>query len=237
MNRVPTLALIGDPSPTVTAHRAIPIALALAADAERVMVQWRWYPTAALRDPARQLAEIAALWVVPASPYANMDGALGAIRWVRESRRPILGSCGGFQHMLIEFARACAGIRSADHAETNPSGAELVVAPLSCSLVEKTGAVHFAAGSALRSIYGRDSAVEGYHCNYGLNPAYRAQLEEAGLRFTSHDEAGDVRAAELAPANHPFFIGTLFQSERAALRGEVPPLARALVRAAVGTTS
>jgi CTP synthase (UTP-ammonia lyase) len=30
---------------------------------------------------------------------------------------------------------------------------------------------------------------------------------------------------------HPFFLGTLFQPERAALRGETPPLARALVRA------
>lgn len=235
MKRVPTLALIGDPSPDVTAHRAIPLALALAADAERAVVQWRWYPTAALHDPALQLTDCAALWVVPGSPYANMNGVLGSIRWARENRRPILGSCGGFQHMLIEFARSCAGVRSADHAETNPSGAELVVAPLTCSLVEKTGQVRLAPDSAIRSIYGRDSAVEGYHCNYGLNPAYRAVLETAGLRFTAHDEGGEVRAAELAQTIHPFFIGTLFQSERAALRGEIPPLARALVRAAVGS--
>ncbi|MBS0663938.1 MAG: hypothetical protein JSR48_11795 [Verrucomicrobia bacterium] len=234
MNRVPTIALVGDPSPAVTAHRAIPVALALAADAERVMVQWRWYPTAALHEPARQLADSAALWVVPGSPYANLDGVLGAIRWARESRRPTLGSCGGFQHLLIEFARSCAGIRDADHAETNPSGADLVVAPLSCSLVEKTGEVSFAPGSVIRSIYGRDAAVEGYHCNYGLNPAYRVRLESAGLRFPSQDGSGDVRSAELAPAIHPLFIGTLFQSERAALRGEIPPLARALVRAATG---
>ncbi len=235
MKRVPTLALIGDPSPAVTAHRAIPLALALAADAERVVVQWRWYPTAVLRDPALQLADCAALWVVPGSPYANPNGVLDSIRWAREGGRPILGSCGGFQHMLIEFARSCAAIRGADHAETNPSGAELVVAPLACSLVEKTGPVRFAPGSIIRSLYDRDSAVEGYHCNYGLNPTYRAALEAAGLRFTAHDENGEVRAAELAPALHPWFIGTLFQSERAALRGEIPPLARALVRAAVSS--
>jgi CTP synthase (UTP-ammonia lyase) len=32
---------------------------------------------------------------------------------------------------------------------------------------------------------------------------------------------------------HPFFVGTLFQPERAALRGETPPLVRAFVRAAL----
>jgi CTP synthase (UTP-ammonia lyase) len=32
-------------------------------------------------------------------------------------------------------------------------------------------------------------------------------------------------------ATHPFFVGTLFQPERAALRGEAPPLVRALVAA------
>jgi CTP synthase (UTP-ammonia lyase) len=31
--------------------------------------------------------------------------------------------------------------------------------------------------------------------------------------------------------DHPFFIGTLFQPERAALRGETPPLVKAFVEA------
>ena len=228
----PALALIGDYSPDVIAHRAIPQALELAGAAEGQAVSWTWVPTASIGDAARDLAGFSAIWVVPASPYASMAGALEAIRWARTTRRPILGSCGGFQHMLIEFARHCAGVDEADHAETNPTGSKLVVAPLACSLVEKTGQIRFAPGSRLRAIYGRDQATEGYHCRFGLNPAYRGALEAAGLRFTAFDDAGEPRAAELPEAAHPFFIGTLFQSERAALRGEVPPLARALVRAA-----
>jgi CTP synthase (UTP-ammonia lyase) len=31
---------------------------------------------------------------------------------------------------------------------------------------------------------------------------------------------------------HPFFVATLFQPERAALRGKVPPIVTAFVRAA-----
>jgi len=233
-NRTHTcIALVGDYSPDVTAHRAIPQALELARTALGREVTWRWVHTREIRAAARDLADFAALWVVPASPYANMPGVLDAIQWARETGRPFLGTCGGFQHALIEYARHVAGLGAADHAETNAQGDVLVVAPLSCSLVEKAGKVHFTPGSRLRAAYGKDEATEGYHCNYGLNPAYRAALEAAGLRFTAFDDAGGVRAAEL-PA-HPFFVGTLFQPERAALRGEVPPLAKSLVRVVAET--
>ena len=98
--------------------------------------------------------------------------------------------------------------------------------------MEQSSPLRFTTGSRLRAIYGRDSTTEGYHCSYGLNAAYREKLAAAGLRFTAFDENGEVRAAELPESLHPFYVGTLFQPERAALRGEAPPLARALVRAA-----
>jgi CTP synthase (UTP-ammonia lyase) len=50
------------------------------------------------------------------------------------------------------------------------------------------------------------------------------------LRATAHDAQGDVRGVELDA--HPFFVCTLFQPERAALRGEVPPLVLAFIEAA-----
>lgn len=228
----PAIALVGDFSPDSVAHRAIPLALEHAGQVEGQPVTWAWVPTATILDPARDLARFAAVWVVPASPYVNMAGALAAIRWARETRRPVFGSCGGFQHLLIELARSRAGLAVADTAETNPDGTELIITSLACSLVEQTGPLRFAPGSRLRTIYGRDTAVEGYHCRYGLNATYRAKLEATGLRFTAFDENGEVRGAELPESVHPFFLGTLFQPERAALRGEAPPLARAFVRAA-----
>lgn len=230
------IALVGDYTAESIAHRAIPLALELAGQAERESVTWTWVPTATIHDPARDLARFAAVWVVPASPYASMAGALAAIRWARATRRPLFGSCGGFQHMLIEFARSQAGLAAADTTETNPDGAEPVVNALACSLVEQTSPLRFAPGSRVRNIYGADTAIEGYHCRYGLNEAYRARLEAAGLQFTAFDENSEPRAAELPERVHPFYIGTLFQPERAALRGEAPPLTRALVRAATKFT-
>ncbi len=237
----PTLALVGDYSPEVTAHRAIPRALELACAEAKSDLTWHWIATRELRDPARDLARFSAVWAVPASPYENETGALAAIRFARETRRPFLGTCGGFQHALIEFARNVAGLATADHAETNPTADTLVVTPLACSLVEQSGAIHLVPGSLVHSAYGRDIVIEDYHCNYGPASAYRARLEHAGLRFTAFDlpaaasakagVAGEVRAAELPTSTHPFFVGTLFQPERAALRGEVPPLVRAFVAA------
>ncbi|HEY4989865.1 MAG TPA: CTP synthase [Opitutaceae bacterium] len=226
------IALVGDYSDRHTAHRAIPRALELSRAELGVDVSWEWVATRAITDGARDLEGFSALWVVPASPYENTAGALGAVQWAREAGRPFLGTCGGFQHALLEFARNAAGIPEADHAETHPGGGALLVTPLSCSHVETTGVVHFAAGSLLARAYGRGKATEGYHCNYGFNPVYRETLEAAGLRFTAWDSANDIRGAEL-PA-HPFFAGVLFQPERAALRGETPPLVRAFVRAAAG---
>jgi len=224
-----TIAIVGDYSERHTAHVAIPKALGLARDRSGADVGWEWVATRRINDAGRDLEGFSAVWLVPASPYENTAGAIDAVRWAREGGRPFLGTCGGFQHALLEFARNVAGIPDADHAETSPEGRSLVVTRLSCSLVEQTGTIHFAEGSLLRSAYGRASATEGYRCNYGFNEAYRRALESAGLRFTAWDDAGDVRGAEI-PAK-PFFAGVLFQPERAGLRGDVPPLVLAFVQA------
>jgi CTP synthase (UTP-ammonia lyase) len=81
----------------------------------------------------------------------------------------------------------------------------------------------------LAKIYGRESTTEEYHCSYGLNPEYAARLQTGPLKIAARDDEGDVRAVELE--GHPFFVGTLFQPERAALRDQMPPLVRAFVAA------
>lgn len=227
-----TIALVGDHSEANTAHRAIPRALELARLESGADVGWEWVPTRRITDAASVLAGYSGVWAVPATPYESMQGALNAVRWAREGLRPFLGTCGGFQHALLEIARDVAGIVGADHAETNPGRASLVVTQLACSMVEKTGNVHFAEGSLLWAAYGGPSANEGYRCNYGPNPSFGSVLESAGLRFTAWDDSGAVRGAELP--GHPFFAGVLFQPERAALRGTTPPLALAFVKAVAG---
>ncbi|WKT74945.1 MULTISPECIES: hypothetical protein [Lysinibacillus] len=51
------------------------------------------------------------------------------------------------------------------------------------------------------------------------------------MRITGVDTDGETRILELI--NHPFFIGTLFQPERSALKNVVHPLIRAFIQKAI----
>ncbi len=227
------LALVGDYDPAVTAHRAIPVALRLAGEALDTPLLYEWVDTTTLGSDAEgSLAGYQAIWLVPNSPYANTVGALSAIRFARESGRPFLGTCAGFQHAIMEYAGAVwqLGRSQAAHAELDPDAVHPVIAPLACSLVEEQGRVRFAPGSQLARLYHAGEAIEAYHCNYGLNPWHAQRLDTGALRATAWDDAGDIRGVELA--DHPFFVATLFQPERAALEGRVPAVVRGLVEAA-----
>lgn len=225
------IGLVGDYNPRVTAHQAIPKAIQLAAESVGCTAEAVWVATKSIsQNPAPLLRDFSAVWCVPASPYENMEGALAAIRYAREKGVPFLGTCGGFQHAMLEYARNVLGFKDADHAETDPESHFTLIAPLSCSLVEKDGEIIFAEGSRLRAIYGVDEIIEQYRCNYGLNREYISLFDRTPLHFCGHDRAGDMRAVELD--GHPFFFATLFQPERSALAGKTHPLITAYVKAA-----
>lgn len=227
------IALVGDYNESIIAHRAIPLALKLAVEQLRADVSWEWVHSRMLAGDTEQMLDaFAAVWCVPGSPYENTGGVLAAIRFVRETKRPFLGTCGGFQHAMLEYAQSVWGIDAA-HAETDPDAKNLVIAPLMCALVEVKAVLYFEAGSRLAKIYGRETATEEYHCSYGLNPEYADRLKDGPLKVAARDDEGGVRAVELD--GHPFFIGTLFQPERAALRDQTPPLVKAFVAAIAAT--
>jgi CTP synthase (UTP-ammonia lyase) len=225
------IALVGDYDSSVPAHQAIPLALNLAARHHQVGFEGVWLPTSQIVDARTQLALFDGVWCVPASPYRDMQGALEAIRVAREQAILFLGTCGGFQHALIEYARNVLNLANADHAEVNPLAILPLITPLSCSLVEKQAEVTFAEGSLLRRIHGSPISLEGYRCSYGPNPLYSDALFAGKLHATAHDAEGEVRGAELS--GHPFFVGVLYQPERKSLKGELSPVVRAFTEAIV----
>lgn len=227
------IGLIGDYSPDVRAHTAIPQALDLAAAGTGYRVKTEWLHTEEIgADVESRLATFNALWCVPGSPYASMEGALRAIRFARERGVPFLGTCGGFQHVLIEYARHVLGWSEADHAESNPTAKMPLVMPLSCSLVGARGIIELQEGSRAMAIYGADETTEQYHCNFGFNPHYHSLFEASALRITGVDKDGEVRVVELE--DHPFFIATLFQPELTVLTGVKHPLITAYLQTAAG---
>ena len=221
------IALVGDKDDSITAHRAIPRALDLASSATGLALEAVWLATD--RIAGTPLEDFHGLWCVPGSPYRDTEGALRAIAHARRNALPFLGTCGGFQHALLEHARNVLGWADAEHAETTPGAQRAVISPLPCALRETLERIQLLADSRLAAAYGAPEAFEGYHCGYGLNPDFREALTQGPLRVAATDAAGAVRAVELG--DHPFFVATLFQPERAALIGRLPPLVAALVNA------
>lgn len=221
------IALVGDYKPSAIAHQAIPCALDFVSRTNSEPVSYDWKHTATLGP----LDGYHGVWCVPASPYANEVAALRAIQWARENKVPFLGTCGGFQHAILEFARNVLGLANAQHAETADDDSCLVISRLACSLVEVEQPVFAVPDTRMADWYGMEAVRFGYHCNFGLNPAFEQRLEDAGMRTIARDTAGDVRAMQLD--GHPFFVGTLFQPERQALSGIAPPIVQAFIEAAM----
>jgi CTP synthase (UTP-ammonia lyase) len=222
------IGLVGDRSPDVVAHQVIPMALQMAAKALDIGVAYAWIPTEEVVSVSR-LFGLDGMWCVPGGPYRSTAGALAAIRYARETQLPFLGTCAGFQHALIEYARNVLRWTDAEHAESSPDAARAVISPLTCGVLDDEGSVRLFPGTRLAAAYGVSEATEEYLCRYGVNPAFREALVAGPLRAAGEDASGDLRAVELD--GHPFFVATLFQPERAALKGTLPPLVVAFVRA------
>jgi CTP synthase (UTP-ammonia lyase) len=218
------LALVGDFSPDITAHRAIETSLELAK--AKFSIDATWLHTTSIR-PGLSLAGFSGIWCVPNSPYAHTAGALWAIEWARTTGTPFLGTCGGFQHALLEFVRGVLG-REAAHAELDPAAPSPLVSKLACPLVEQSERIEPTGRGRFAKWYGAARA-EDFCCSYGLNPAFESLLESSALQVVARGASGQVRAVELR--GHPFFVGTLFQPERAGLSGELHPLIAAFLEA------
>jgi CTP synthase (UTP-ammonia lyase) len=231
MGRHVLAGVIGDEHPAVQGYEAIREALHHAAHALSVDVETHWLPTPALGSAVEtELAAYDALWCGPSGPYQNADAALRAIRFAREGGVPFLGTCAGFQHAVIEYARSVLGLADADHAESNPAAAAPVISPLPHPLVERTAAVVLDPASRTAGIYRRTAVAERYRCRFGLNPAYLAPLHRGGLRVTGVDETGVATVIEFP--DHPFFLATLFLPERSSRAGAPHPLVTAYLTAA-----
>lgn len=226
--RAKTIAVVGDYGAERPTHKATQQALE---HAVQPPLRFEWLATeAAVEMEDAELASYAGLLVAPGSPYRNMEGALKAIRVARGQGVPLLGTCGGFQHVALEFVRDVLGIAGADHEETNPGARELAVVRLPVSLAEQEQEVFFEPGSRVAAVYGTPSAVEPFFCSFGLNPTLRAAVEERGLAVSGTGADGAARVFELP--EHPFFIATLYVPQARYAPDSPHPLVAAFVAAA-----
>ena len=210
------IAIVGDRNPSYPTHQYTDEAFI------HLGVEARWLPTPALCDDPTQLSRYDGVLISPGSPYVSTTGAIAAIQYARENDVPLLGTCGGFQHVVIEFARNVLGIRNAEHAETSPDADELVVVPLTCSLVGQQQKIEIRPETIAAGLYHAAESTESFFCSYGLNSSYRGALEGGGMRFSGFDQDGEPRILELP--NLGFFLATLYVPQANSSREAPHPL-------------
>ena len=224
------VAVIGDYDDSFAPHPATNDALGHAAGRLGIEVDVAWLATEPLEADLAAVEGADALWCAPGSPYRSLLGAVAALRHGRECGVPTLGTCGGCQHIIIEYARNVLGFEDAQHAEYDPYSSRLFISELTCSLAGRTMPVSLEPGSRVAGLCGTKKLQERYYCNFGLNPDHQRTLDEGGLRVTGFDDDGEARVLELP--EHPFYVATLFVPQTRSTPEQPHPLVTGFLQAA-----
>jgi CTP synthase (UTP-ammonia lyase) len=204
------IGLVGDFSEKIHTHVALNHSLEHCRPHLPFRFDAQWIATPSLNETGLAENKFHGCWIVPGSPYLNDEGVLNTIKWAREHEFPLLGSCGGFQYMVLEYARNVLGMADAAHEESDPHSGTHIISKLSCSLKGRQEEVFIKdRQSWLYRVLNREKITGHFYCSYGFNASYHKIFEESRLSFTAFSGDGEVRAFGLK--THPFFNGTLFQ--------------------------
>jgi CTP synthase (UTP-ammonia lyase) len=222
------LGIVGDYDPASPRHAATYAGLQHAGERLGAALQVRWLATDAIDGAA--LIGLDGVFITTGSPYRSIEGVLHAIQHARVHAIPLLGTCGGFQHVVLEHARNVLGVPDA-HAEYDSTAPNPLIAKLACPLVERTMHVKLVEGSRVHRAYSVGQVEESYYCSYGLNRDRESEVERAGLRITGRDTDSEPRVVERD--DHPFFVATLFVPQTASRPDRPHPLLVAFLEAAL----
>ena len=157
-----------------------------------------------------------------------MEGKILVARWARETGKPLLGICLGFQCIVVEYCRNVLGWKGANSTEFNENTFHPVVISMPEVGNGTMGATmrlgshkitlrSFSSGEMPTSsvLYeGKSEVIERHRHRYEVNPDKIAKIEAGGLEFVGRDETGRrMEIAELPPSNHPFYMGTQYHPE------------------------
>lgn len=245
-----TIALVGKYIDLPDAYLSVIEALRAGGFANHAKVNIKWVASDECETPegaARELGDVDGVCIPGGFGIRGVEGKLGAIRYARENRLPILGLCLGLQCMVIEVARDLAGISDAESSEFNPDTASPVIATMAeqQSIVGGEGDLggsmrlgsyphELKKGSIVAKLYGKTKVEERHRHRYEVNNAYRSQLEKAGLVISgTSPDRGLVEFIELPTDVHPFFVATQAHPEYKSRPTRPHPLFKGLVEAAL----
>ncbi len=243
------VALVGKYIDLPDAYLSVTEALRAGGFAQSCKVNIHWIKSDDCETEAGALAnlsEMDAICVPGGFGIRGIEGKLGALRFARENRIPVLGLCLGLQCMVIEFARNVVGLEGATSSEFDGNSKHPVIATMAEQISklensEMGGTMRLGIyeakltpGSIVEKLYGAKSASERHRHRYEVNNSYREQIANAGLVFSGTSPDGNlVEYVELPEAIHPFYVGTQAHPEFRSRPTRPNPLFFGLVKAAI----
>ncbi len=243
------IGLVGKYIDLPDAYLSVTEALRAGGFAQETAVRIEWVPSDECQTPEgaqRRLGHVDGICVPGGFGVRGIEGKLGALRFARENRIPVLGLCLGLQCMVIEYARHVVGLTGASSTEFDPD----TDAPVIATMAEQVAILaesdlggtmrlglyeaNLGEGTLARTLYGSPEAFERHRHRYEVNNRYREQLADAGLVFSGLSPDHElVEFVELPRDVHPFYIGTQAHPELRSRPSRAHPLFRGLVEAAL----
>jgi CTP synthase len=244
------IAMVGKYVDLPDAYLSVTEALRAGGFANRARVEIRWVASDDCETPAgleAALADVDGVLIPGGFGIRGIEGKVNAIRYAREHKIPTLGLCLGLQCMVIEYARAKAGLAGANTAAVGEKNPHPVIATMAdqqdvvAGERDMGGTMRLGAypaalerGSVVSEAYGETTVSERHRHRYEVNNAYRDKLAKAGLVFSGTSPDGHlVEFVELPREEHPYFVATQAHPEFKSRPTRAHPLFRSFVSAAV----
>jgi CTP synthase len=167
----------------------------------------------------------------------GVEGKLEAIEFARTRGIPYLGLCFGFQLAVIEYAQHVLGWRDASSEEIGKGRYVIAILPEQQNVTGLGGTMRLGnypitvqEGTLMHRLYGKKEIVERHRHRYEVNPQYLADLEGAGLIFSSKNR-DRMESCEIR--EHPFYLATQFHPEFTSRPTQPSPPFVGLVRASI----
>ena len=238
-----TIGLIGKYVELQDSYKSILEAFTHAGAANKVKVNVESIHSEYLKEEniATKLSHLDGVLVAPGFGERGIEGKIEAIRYVREHQIPFFGICLGMQMATIEFSRNVLGLSDANSSEMHPETLHPVIDIMEAQkkVTEKGGTMRLGSWKCdllehtkIAQIYNTTSIMERHRHRFEFNNAYKAQLEDAGLKPTGlNPETGLVEVIEIP--SHPWFIGVQYHPEYKSTVANPHPLFLAFIKAAL----
>ncbi len=243
------IALVGKYIDLPDAYLSVTEALRAGGFAQSCKVKIHWVKSDDCETEAGALANLSdmdGICVPGGFGVRGIEGKLGALKFARENKIPVLGLCLGLQCMVIEYARNEVGLAGATSSEFEPGAKYPVIATMAEQVAKLENSemggtmrlglyeANLQSGSIVEQLYGAKSASERHRHRYEVNNNYREQIADKGLVFSGTSPDGNlVEYVELPRDVHPFYVGTQAHPEFKSRPTRPNPLFFGLIQAAI----